>query len=435
MSLKWRYIIYIGCLHLLLAGLAYLLLREQLAWFIGVEVLVLISLVLAYGLYSGFTRPLRLLGSGIDAIKDQDFAIQLRPTGSKEMDKLVKVYNQMMENIRKERAQVQEQHYFLDRLIQASPAGIILLDYDDHITEINPKGKSILDMQQAPMGQTLLETGHPLLKQLSDWEAGQSGVLSAGKGQGRFRCEVSHFIHRGFHRKFIMLQDLSNEMLSAEKRAYGKVIRMMAHEVNNSIGAINSILQSTIEAYPDLPDDDLAEDIKASLEVARQRNDRLNQFMRNFAKVVRLPNAERQRLDLNKLMYNIQQLMLPQAEQQQTRLSLDVPANPTYFQADEQQLEQALVNMIKNALESLEQGGEVILQLQPSPLQLIVLDNGPGLSPEFKGSWDTPFFSTKAGGQGIGMTLIREITRQHHGHVELETMEDGWTACRLVFRL
>ncbi len=430
MSLKWRYFLYVAFLHLALATLAYFLLQEMLAWLLLVEVLLLVSLACAYHLYRRLTRPLRLLGSGVDAIKDQDFAIRLRKTGSPEMDHLVEVFNTMMHRIRQERSQVQEQHFFLDRLIQASPAGILLLDYDGRITEVNPKGLEILGLEEAPLGQQLPEVSHPLLQQLALWKPGQSDVIP-GKGQERYRCEVADFIHRGFQRKFIMIQELSQEMLATEKRAYGKVIRMMAHEVNNSIGAINSILQSTLEAYPEVPGDEFADDIRASLEIARQRNERLNQFMRNFAEVVRLPQPDRQRLELNTVLSNVHQLMLPQAEQQGTQFSLEVPSQPVQLEADEQQLEQALVNMIKNALEALEQGGDVRLQLHAHPTRIIVADNGPGLPPDAHQEWMTPFYSNKPGGQGIGLTLVREIARQHGGQCELESLPSGWTECRL----
>jgi nitrogen fixation/metabolism regulation signal transduction histidine kinase len=432
MRIKWQYTLYIGLLHVWLGLLAYWLLKEAVAWLLLVELGLLISMGFSYALYRKFTRPLRLLGNGIDAIKDQDFAIHLRPTGSPEMDCLVKVYNQMLKHIREERRQVQEQHFFLDRLIQASPAGIILLDYDGHIAEINPMAMEVLGLETAPIGQKLEDMAHPLLRELAQWPAGQSGVLS-GKGQERYRCEVAQFIHRGFQRKFLMIQELSKEILATEKRAYGKVIRMMAHEVNNSIGAINSILQSTIEAYPEVPDDELAQDIRTSLEVAYQRNERLNQFMRNFAEVVRLPEPNRVWVDANATLQRVQQLMLPMAQKQNTRLELLVPGQPVRLEIDEEQIEQALVNMIKNALESLEQGGTVQLKLSVNPVQIVVADDGPGLPPEAEQEWMVPFYSNKPGGQGIGLTLIKEIARQHDGRCELETLANGWTECRIRF--
>jgi nitrogen fixation/metabolism regulation signal transduction histidine kinase len=432
MRLNWQYFLYIGLLHLLLGVLAYWLLEEATAWLLLIELGLLCSLVIAYVLYRKFTHPLRLLGNGIEAIKDQDFAVRLRPTGSLEMDRLVKVYNHMLDHIREERRQVQEQHYFLDRLIQASPAGIVLLDYDGHVTEINPMGLELLGLEKPPVGQRLEAVAHPLLQELAQWQVGQSGILS-GKGQERYRCEVVQFIHRGFHRRFLMIQELSKEMLATEKRAYAKVIRMMAHEVNNSIGAINSILQSTIEAYPEVPGDEFAEDIKASLAVAHQRNQRLNQFMRNFAEVVRLPEPNRAWVAISKVLERVKQLMLPLAQQQNTNLELEIPDQPIRFEIDEEQIEQALVNMVKNALESLGRGGKIKLMSTAHPAQIVVADNGPGLPPGAEQEWMSPFFSTKPDGQGIGLTFIKEIARQHGGRCELETLPNGWTECRIRF--
>jgi len=432
MPLKWRYWLFIGLIHLIVGILAFRVLGDQKVWFLVVELILLISLGLAYSIYRSFIKPLDFLNSGIDALADRDFSVRFRKTGSPEMNRLVEVYNRMMDNIRAERSQVQEQHYFLEKLIQASPAGIILLDYDECISDVNPQALRMLGIKQAPYGKKLADTPHPLLQELASWEANQSGVI-AGKGQEQFKCEVSQFIHLGFHRKFILFQELSREILAAEKRAYGQVIRMMAHEVNNSIGAINSILQSTQEAFPDLEDAELTDDIRTSLQVAIHRNDRLNRFMRHFAEVVRLPEPIRQRQSVNDLVQRIHQLMTPQAKQQGTQLTIAVPAYDIEADIDEKQLEQALVNMVKNALESLEEEGTVELQLRPNPLEIVVIDNGPGISPEVAKELHTPFFSNKPEGQGVGLTLIREIARAHAAQFSLETLDNGTTEARIMF--
>jgi len=433
MSLKWRYFLFIGLIHLVIALLSYQLLRDHKLWFIAAELIMLGSLVLSYNLYRSLIKPLQFLSSGIDAIADKDFAIRFRDTGSREMNRLIHVYNEMMDNIRDERAQVQEQHYFLEKLIHASPAGIILLDYDDHISDINPQAIQMLGLKDAAIGAKLACQKHPILEEIATWPAGKSGIVR-GKGQEQFKCEVSHFVHRGFRRKFILIQELSREILAAEKRAYGKVIRMMAHEVNNSMGAINSILQSTIDAYPDHEEDDLADDIRQSLQIAMDRNSRLNGFMQNFAKVVRLPEASLKPKSLQQLLRNVHHLMVPQAQNQGTDLQLRLPVEDRTHPIDEKLMEQALVNMIKNALESLEQGGEIRIRFDKQPFQIVVADNGPGIDPADQANLMTPFFSTKPKGQGIGLTLIREIAEQHQAFFQLETLHGGWTESRFVFR-
>lgn len=432
MSLKWRYWLFIGLIHLLLGVLVFQLLADQKAWFLLVEVGLLVSLALAYSLYRALIKPLDFLSSGVDAIADQDFSVRFRKTGSPEMNRLIEVYNGMLENIRMERAQVQEQHFFLDKLIRASPAGIILLDYDGHITDINPQARRMLQLIDSPYGKTLMQTEHPILNELSRWDVNQSGVLT-GKGRKQFKCEVAQFVHRGFPRRFLLIQEMSNELVAAEKRAYGRVIRMMAHEVNNSIGAINSILVSTQDMLMEAPPSEEVKDVRDSLQVAIDRNDRLNQFMRNFAQVVRLPKAVRRQASLPQVLQNVHRLMLPMASQQKTQLGLRLAAADQVFPIDEQQMEQALVNMVKNALESLEWGGEVWLFLRKQPLEIGVADNGPGIPSEVATKLHMPFFSSKPQGQGVGLTLIREIARQHNGQFVLETLDTGWTESRLVF--
>lgn len=433
MSISWRYGIFMALIHLVIGFMAFRSLQNQKLLFIGAELLLLVSLAMAYQIYKALIRPFRFLESGIHAINDQDFSIRFRKTRSRPMNQLITVYNTMLDNIQRERIQVKEQHFFLEKLIQASPAGMVLLDYDDKIASINPQAQLMLGLVEDPSNQPLKCISHPVLSAIADWPTGKSGIVR-GNGQEQFRCEVAQFIHRGFPRKFITLQELSREILAAEKRAYGKVIRMMAHEVNNSIGAINSILQTTLESYPDVAEDDFAEDIRQSLQIAIDRNQKLNAFMRNFAEVIRLPEPRLEPFPLPTLLRNVYQLMLPLAKKQGTQLRVEVPFLNITRRIDEKQLEQALVNMVKNALESLQTGGHIILRLDTTPLQLVVADNGPGLSPSIRDNINMPFFSTKPNGQGIGLTLIREIASAHDAFVQLETMENGWTEGRIVFK-
>ena len=433
MSIRWRYGLFILAIHLVIGILVFQLLKDNKLWFIAAEVLLMSSLILAYKIYKDIIRPFRFLQSGIDALADQDFSIRFRTTGSKTMNQLITVYNTMLDNIQEERLQVKEQHFFLEKLITASPAGIILLDYDGRITDINPQAKAILELQENPHKMTLNDIPHPILMEIAKWNVGKSGIVK-GKSQEQLRCEIAQFVHRGFPRKFITIQELSRELLAAEKRAYGKVIRMMAHEVNNSIGAINSILQTTIEAYPIDPEDDLADDIIQSLHVAIDRNKRMNTFMRNFAQVLRLPEPCLQPYDLQELLHHVFYLMAPVAQAQNTEIQIEVPQTNTIHLIDEKLMEQALVNMVQNALESLKRGGHIKLRLDTKPLQFVVADNGSGIAEDVADKIGTPFFSTKPDGQGIGLTIIREIADKHNAHAQLETLPSGWTESRIIFR-
>ncbi|MFK8104999.1 MAG: PAS domain-containing sensor histidine kinase [Saprospiraceae bacterium] len=429
MTIKTRYFLFIAIIHIVVIVLSFQLLKDQKIYFFLIEIGVLLSLFLAYQIYQTLIQPLQFMYTGLDAIRDQDFNIKFVETGSKEMDALIRVYNEMIQNIRQERVQVEEQHYFLNKLINASPAGIVILDYDDHITEMNPKAEAILQLNTTWKNKALTALEHPLLLEIAQLETGASKIVSL-QSASQFKVEVSHFIHRGFKRKFLLFQEVSQEILAAEKRAYGKIIRMMAHEVNNSIGAINSILHSTVDYFESINAD---QDIHNAINIAIDRNDSLNQFMRNFATVVRLPPPHFEPTNLNDLVLKVAQLMQHQAKAIDIDFSYYFPERTITAMIDTKQMEQVLVNIIKNALESIEHGGKVCFKLQASPACLIIEDNGAGIAPENKDRLFTPFYSSKPTGQGVGLTLIREVLSAHQLQFALVTEADGWTRFKITW--
>ncbi|MCB0639004.1 MAG: PAS domain-containing protein [Lewinella sp.] len=431
MSLKWRYWLLVVAWHLAMGGLAFAWLRDSYALFMAVQLLLVCSLYLAYRLYRSILRPLDLITGGKAALRDRDFSVKYRHLGYPEVDALVDVYNTMIDTLREERTQAEQQHFFLQKLIAASPTGILILDYDGRITEANPRAVEQLGFD--PTARELLpaQADHPLLRAARAIPAGESETLTL-EGAAHYRLEVNAFVDRGFSRKFVQVQDLSHEILAAEKRAYGKVIRMMAHEVNNSIGAVNALLQ-VLSDPAEATDDQWTQDVRESLPIAIQRNDRLNTFMRNFADVVRLPPPRLERVDLLPLVEDTLRLMEPQARRQRIELIFFPPANSVWVSVDPRQVEQVLVNIIKNACESIGADGQVQLRLQPAPPLLEIADNGPGLSEEAAGQVFSPFFTTKATGQGVGLTLVREILSQHGARFSLRTDEDGWTRFQIQF--
>lgn len=428
MSLRIKYFLFITIIHITIAYLCFLVLREQKLYFLLSEFGILFSLLLSYLMYRSFIRPLEFMYSGTDAITDKDFTIKFVKTGSKEMDKLIDVYNSMIDNIREERIQVEEQHFFLKKLVNASPNGIIILDYDEKITDINPRAMKLLELNHNAIQQSISNFDNPVLKQIAQLKVGKANIISA-EGFDKYKCEVSHFIHRGFKRKFILIQELSKEILEAEKRAYGKIIRMMAHEVNNSIGAINSILQTHVEYNTEENSDE-----RESLEIAIERNNSMSLFMKNFAKVVRLPQPHLEKIEVNELLQNIGKLMESQAKTKNISIEYDLAKNNLFASFDAKQIEQVLVNIIKNSIEAIDYQGVIQIISNEHPKTIIIRDNGSGISDENAEKLFTPFFSTKMDGQGVGLTLIREILSNHEAQFSLKTNEDGWTEFRIVFK-
>ena len=425
MTLKVKYWLYLASIHALLFFLAYELLNENMWYVLLAEVGIILLLWLGHRIFLSFLRPVERMIQGADAIEDQDFHHTFSATKAPEMNRLVTVYNNMIEHIRQERIQIAEQHFFLDKLIEASPSGIVLLDYDNHLTQLNPSAKRWLRLTDAALGKSVAELDHPILNRINQLEVGESSIVSA-HGMEQYRCHMVDFVHRGFHRKFFLMEELSRELLATEKRAYGKVIRMMAHEVNNSIGAINSILDSLQEMHREATPPQPTEVIEL-LEIPIRRNDRLTQFMKNFASVIRLPEPHLEAIDLNVLIQQVASLMQVQAQERNIQFQLDLPSAPVRTRLDQNQMEQVLVNVIKNAMESIGEGGIIHFQTHQSPIGFSISDNGPGIEEGVASELFSPFFSTKATGQGVGLTLVREILMNHGTRFSLETKQDGWT--------
>ena len=424
MKLRTKYILFVVILHLLALVLSYFIFRENKVLFIASEVFILLSIWIAWSLYRQLLQPLRTLMEGVDVIKEKDFTVKFPLTGRYEMDQLIKVFNQMMEQLKTERVRQEQQHFFLEKLIHTSPTGIIILNYDDEVQQINPKALQLLGIEH--MEQAF---SHPIFQQVLQLHSGESRTISL-TGIATYKLQKSHFIDRGFPRHFVMIEELTAEILAAEKKVYEKVIRMMAHEVNNTIGPVNSIIQATLKVHP-LWTDPEHQVLRDALEVAIDRNQNLNVFMRNFAELVKLPEPDKKRIDLHQLILAVTRLMQMKAAERDIQLVLDLKPGTLMIMADEQQLEQALINILKNSIESIANTGTITLTTLQQ--QLIISDTGKGIAPEDAEHIFSPFYSTKRDGQGIGLTLVREILMNHGWEFSLRTIGERDTQFQIRF--
>lgn len=433
MTLRIKFILFAVGVHAVLLLLTWHFLSTQnTVLFLASEGLILVSLVLTVQLYRSFVRPLHLIAAGIESIKDKDFTVKFLPTGQPEVDELIGVYNLMMDQLRRERISQTEKHYFLERLIQASPSGIIILDYDGFIQQVNPAASAWLQVPAEQLrGCQLSQLPGQWATELPALVEGQPRLFFID-GIRTYRGHRSAFIDRGFPRYFLLIEELTEEIIKKEKYAYEKIIRMMSHEVNNSIGAINSILDS-FRAYTPQLEPECQADYAQALRVSIERNQNLAAFMANYARMVRLPAPRKQAVDLHALLASVHRLMQPQLAQRQIDWYWQLASQALVVDADAPQLEQVLINIVKNALESIDAQGQITVRSTLDPPTLVIEDNGAGIPEAIRHQLFTPFFSTKKNGQGIGLTMIRDILLHHGFPFSLATDEDGTTVFRISF--
>ena len=410
--MKLRY--YFLLLSLLIVGLFALLMRltfnvHPTIFYVaeGMLVVVLIFLVV---FYRKVIRPIDTLTGGMELLRDQDMSTTLAPSGQKETDEIVKTFNALITRLRNEHLRLDEQNSFLNLLIDASPMGVILCDLSGNVKSMNPAAQKMLTPAISEVMKTL-----PL---------GEDTTLRLSNSQIYHLSHLS-FLDRGYQHPFFLIESLTSEVMKAEKVAYEKVIRMIAHEVNNNVAGIVSTL--------DLIGEELHSDTsKEALDASRERTQKMAEFVTRFANVVKIPEPQLTLCDLSEEVEACHSFLEGLCQTHHIHLTFNLTDEAIPVHLDTTLFQQALVNIVKNAIESITDKGEIIITTVPKTLT--ITDNGRGISPEVAQHIFTPFYSTKPQGQGLGLLLIRDILTKHGCTFTLLTSpDDGLTRFTIVF--
>lgn len=398
----------------------------------GIIVAILFYLIV---FYRRIVKPMDAIGNGMELLREQDFSSRLSQVGQYESDRIVNIFNRMMDQLKNERLRLREQNHFLDLLIQASPMGVVITTLDYEVSQLNPMAVKMLGVSfEEAEGKLLQQLDSPLAIELSTIPKEETSVIRLNDANV-YKCTHSFFIDRGFRHPFFLIERMTEEVMRAEKRAYEKVIRMIAHEVNNTTAGITSTLDTVEQA---LDSEQGMEDICEMMRVCTDRCYSMSRFITRFADVVKIPEPTLQAASLNELAVTCTRFMEGMCNERGVSLRLECAPETKTVNMDISLMEQVLVNVIKNAAESIESAvdsevqGEIVVRTV-FPATIEVVDNGPGISKEAEAKLFSPFFSTKPHGQGIGLIFIREVLGRHGCTFSLRTYDDGLTRFRISF--
>ena len=406
MTLRTKFILYLVAVHLALAAIASFVLQQRPPLIFAIEGLLIVSIVIGWRLVNALFVPLDLIRTGAELISERDFTSHFTAVGQPEMDALISVYNRMIDRLRDERLSAEERHQFLQRLVEASPSGIVICDFDGNVEQMNPAAKRVATPE--------------LLDALTPMHVGESKLIAGDLGR-RLKVWRAEFRDRGFAKSFFLIEELTDELRLSEKAAYEKMIRMMSHEVNNSVGAVRSLLESSLRYAPQIGDAD-REDFVHALTIASSRIDALNQFMRGFADVVRIPQPRRAPVAVRALIAEIVALLKPELDERGIALQTSMNGEMT-ADIDKHQFEQVIVNILRNAMEAVDRDGKIDIALRDGVLT--IADSGPGIAADVTGDLFTPFFTTKRDGRGLGLSVVQEILTNHGAAFWLQNRKEG----------
>lgn len=405
---------------------------EENGWkFYLTEGIISFCLIYLVYFYNKVIKPLNSIAGGMDLLRAQDFSSRLAPVGQQEADRIVQVFNRMMDQLKEERLRLREQNHFLDLLINVSPMGVVILTFDERISMANKAALAFLGetSEKDIQNKTMTQLSSDLAEELNRLPKDATETIRLSDSH-IYRCSRLSFVDHGFAHPFFLIESLTSEVMKAEKKAYEKVIRMIAHEVNNTVAGTTSALETIDDALQTMEDTD---DLREVMKVCIERSFNMSRFITNFANVVKIPEPQTEEVGLNARVEACKIFMENVCQSRNIKLHMELCEESPIVEMDTSLFEQVLINIIKNSAESIDEGGEIVIRTTASPLMLEVCDNGKGISKEIESKLFTPFFSTKPNGQGIGLIFIREVLMKHGFSFSLRTYPDGITRFRIRF--
>lgn len=354
--------------------------------------------------------PLRTLSSLLDALRLGDYS--LRGTAGGALDDLVYDINALAERLQKERLQFEESSYLLGKTLAALDNAVLVFDQDARLRLLNPAAQRLLQAERHDLfGRLAQDLG---LQSLLDAPSGQLVNHRFNGRSGRFEVRHAPLRTGGRSGRLLVINDVGRVLREEERQAWQRLLRVLGHEVNNSLAPIQSMAGTlaSLALREPLPED-WREDFRGGLDLIGHRAGALSRFLASYSQLTRLPPPQRREVPLGSLLEKLARL--------DARLPVQLqPGPPVQVAVDPDQLEQALINLMRNAVEaSLPVGGAVIVRWREESDRVVieVLDEGAG--PPASDNLFVPFFTTKPGGSGIGLALARQVAEAHDGGVSL----------------
>jgi two-component system, NtrC family, nitrogen regulation sensor histidine kinase NtrY len=389
---------------------------SKLEWTLTILMLVA-WLSFAFTAQSRVIFPLRTLSNLLAALREGDFSIRARGANYPDvLGEVLREVNALGETLRQQRLGALEATALLRKVMEEIDVAVFAFDAPGSLRLVNRAGERVLNQpEERLLGRTAEELG---LSECLQGETPRIAQIAFPGKSGRWEIHRGRFREGGLPHEFLVITDLSRALREEERQAWQRLIRVLGHELNNSLAPIKSVAENlgSMMGRKERASD-WQEDMRSGLNIIAARTDGLARFMNAYARLAKLPPPSFQQVDVGGWIRRIAGL--------EPRLTVQLHAGPELkIQADPDQLDQLLINLVRNAADAaLETGGGVRVgwERENGYIQIWVQDDGPGIPNPT--NLFVPFFTTKPSGSGIGLVLSRQIAEAHGGSLTLENRE------------
>ena len=411
-------------------------------------ILLLVGLVIELIYYVEKTN--RDLKSFLLAVKHQDFThtFTVEPRG-KSFASLKEAFNQIIESYQDLRAEKESHYQYLQNVIEHVSVALICFRQDGTVELMNEAAQHLLDRPYMSNIKVLERVNDDLMEAVSHIETGDRMLVKAPINDElrSIAVQATEFKLQGTRYKLVSLQDIRTELDEKEIDTWQKLIRVLTHEIMNSVTPIISLtkvihgLMADEQGNPtnlaELDTED-AEDILQSVRTIESRSKGLLHFVHAYRNLTKIKKPRFDDVNVGEIIQRVKTLLKPELERRSVELAYEPSEKALLLKADTELIEQVLINLIKNAMEALAErpGARILVQTylnnDARPV-IMVRDNGPGIDPEYVDKIFIPFFTTKKKGSGIGLSLSRQIMRLHRGSINFYTSPEEGTTFWLTF--
>ncbi|BDQ67404.1 sensor histidine kinase [Shewanella xiamenensis] len=371
-------------------------------------------------------RSLNALEVGLLNFNDNDFSVSIPANGEGQLKALAELFNDSAAKLRQERQYIYQRELLLDKVIQSSPNVMLLFNDHQKLMYANDAARHLFNIKGKMEGLSLDELLQDLPEALAlALKQEKSGLFTMGEDDTEtWYLSRGQFLLNNQQHNLILLKQMTRELNRQEVAVWKKVIRIISHELNNSVAPIASMVNSGRLLTKDLDNPKL----KLIFDTIESRTNHLSQFIFNYARFAKLPLPQRRQVAWQQLIEHLTQ-------HYPFTLANELPAEMGYF--DQGQMEQVLLNLLKNAHESGSDPDEVTLTIRFQTLVdgagfiIKIEDRGSGMSEEVLEQALLPFYSTKQSGTGLGLPLCREIIEAHEGSISMHNRTDGGLSVQL----